>query len=163
MRLKLFWSLIVLGAVGLGAARTLPDADAQHDPSGTHPLIGTWSVVEEGNPTAGSGLLAFTSDGIVTVVGQTGRTGLGSWKATGSRTASGTWILPGEIEPGIVGSAVLQVTLEVVATGARFTADYDLTERTASGSVVDTSQGKVQASRISAEGFNASASPTASP
>jgi hypothetical protein len=163
MPLKLIWSLIVLSAVGLGAARALPIADAQQEPSAAHPLVGTWRVVEEGNPTAGAGLLAFTSDGIVTVVGQSGRSGLGSWTATGPRMASGTWILPGEIEPGIAGSAELHVTLEVDARGATFTADYDLTEHTASGARGDTSQGEVRGTRLQVEGFTGAASPTASP
>jgi hypothetical protein len=163
MHHKLVYLLFGFALLGFAVDRVRPDADAHRDTAGAYPLVGTWTVVEDGNPTAGPGLIAFTADGIVTVVGPTGRTGLGSWMATGPRTATGTWIIPGEIEQGIAGENLLHVSLEVDAAGAGFSADYDLTQRTISGTTVDTSQGTVHGARIQANGPDAVGSPTRSP
>src|SRR5829696_1346235 len=124
--------LLIVALIVLGIGTMLQDARAD-DCMTAHALIGTWSVVDEDNLTAGVGLLAFTADGIVTVVGPTGRAGLGVWAAIGPHTATGSWVIPGEIEPGIAGSAVLRVTLAVDAAGASVTGDYDLTNVTTSG------------------------------
>ncbi|MFL5761690.1 MAG: hypothetical protein ACJ789_18420 [Thermomicrobiales bacterium] len=157
--LKLLWLLIILGSFGLGVTCALPDAKAQRNTPTAHPLLGAWGVVEDGSLTVGAGLLAFTADGVVTVTSQSGRTGLGSWAATGPHATSGARIIPGKIEPGIMRSAELRVNIAVNPTGAGFTADYELTERTVAGSVDDTSQRGVFGTGIEADGASVCAAP----
>jgi hypothetical protein len=70
------------------------------------------------------------------------RVGLGSQEAIGQRTATGTWIILGESEPGIAGSMVLNVTIPVDSIGLRFTAVYGRREQSVSGATVDTSDGQ---------------------
>jgi hypothetical protein len=166
------WLLIVVALLSLSIGGGQPDVAARPvaakaavgcTPTATaaHSLVGAWSVVDVRNPASGPGVIAFTADGIVTVVGPTGRTGLGSWVATGPRTATGTWIIPGEIEIGEVGSVVLLASIEVDATGTDFSGNYDLTLRTASGTAVETSHGTVAGTRIRVEGPDPTASPSA--
>ena len=126
-----------------------------------HPLVGTWAVVEDGDPAAAPGLVAFAAEGVVVVVSPDGRTALGTWAATGPRTAVATWVYLGEIEVGIPGSGVVRVAVEVAAAGDALAAAYGLTAVTAGGAAAEASEGTVRGRRLPVEGPGATGRPLA--
>jgi hypothetical protein len=134
-------------------------------PSPTAPsrFVGTWRITETGSAPGTLGVLALTADGTVTAVGQSGRTGLGVWASSGPGTAIATWIEPGEIEPGIMGTTEVQTLLVLDATGTSFQATSTAIQRNARGTLQGTTHGTVTGTRLVVSGVSPDASPTSAP
>src|SRR5690349_4122084 len=113
------------------ADRLVSRADAQDSAQAAmagHPLVGTWVVDDPSNPTGAPSLTVFTSDGVVLDASAAGRTGAGSWKATGPRSGAATFIY---VIQGPAGNyranVVIRTALDVDASGKTLTARYSYT------------------------------------
>ncbi len=131
-----------------------------------HPLVGAWRVAVQvpGTP-AGTNLATFAADGTVAVAfptpnpvapGQTHKleywsTALGSWRASGERGATTTFVSLGADEAGTpIGTHTIAATVEVAADSASWEGPFTIEIAAADGTVLASVGGTVSATRIAA-------------
>ena len=112
----LLLAVVMLGIalVGGGALVT-----AQDGGGADHPLVGTWTLVVEGEQPES---VVFTADGGYVDVDSEGTVFLGVWESTGDTTANLTITVYDEEE----GAFRIRASIEVAADGQSFTASYTL-------------------------------------
>jgi hypothetical protein len=139
--------------LGLALAATTHHASAQ-DATPTsmagHPMVGTWIVDPERDNTADvPSLIVFTPDGTIIdpVAGFAG-----SWQATGPRT--GVFTLSG-IDAGSGSYLVIRGTFEVDEATDTMSGPYSVTIVGADGTVLATTQGTNQLTRLPAQSGDA--------
>jgi hypothetical protein len=100
-----------------------------------HPLVGSWAFdPEEEDPANPPSFTAFMADGILVNVGSDG-TSVGSWEATGPRTA--TFTFGGLVAGDPTGSSfVIRGTLEVDDSGDYASGQHAFTMFAADGTVL---------------------------
>lgn len=149
--------LLTLSIGGLFVLSRSPGISAQ-DASPTamsgHPLVGAWVLDTDTSDAANPPTLAsFSADGVYTQNELDNGPGIGSWHATGARTAELTFHSFGTDEQGNYGGMVtVRADIEVAADGQSLTATYTLELVDANGS--GTGQygpGNVSGTRIAVE------------
>lgn len=144
---------LLLSAVGGSRAVAAPAQQATA-PAG-HPLVGTWIIDPEvDNPTNPPSFDAFMADGTLVNIGSDGAS-VGSWEATGPRTATFTFT---GVAQGTGSSAVFIIrgNLEVDGTGEKITGAHSFTLVSADGKVlVAVKGGGAQGTRLHAEPLEA--------
>jgi hypothetical protein len=154
------WPLLVLAVLGFGVAHALPFATAANDAPAPSPFVGTWRISETRSAAGTLGVLALTADGTVIAVGQSERTALGVWAASAPGTAIASWVEPGEIEPGIMGTTEVQSVLVLDVTGTSMQATATVTQRNARGTLQGTTHGTFTGTRLVVSGASPGVSPT---
>ena len=151
-------ALVLVGAVGaVGVGRSVGTATEHATPAATagHPLVGTWVVDPEvDDPTNPPSFDAFMADGTLVNIGSDGAS-VGSWEATGPRTAIFTFA--GLVQEAGSGAAfILRATVEVDEAGESFTASHSFTLVAADGTVLAAAQGgAARGTRLHAEPLEA--------
>lgn len=114
------------GELGRGADALAQDATPAA-PAG-HPIVGAWLIdVDADDPANPPGLVIFRDDGTYLQADPDGRTGVGSWEATGPDTAALTALFHGQDETGdFADTTKVRATVEVADDGDALTAEYTL-------------------------------------
>jgi hypothetical protein len=151
-------AVVLIGLVAAGGRSTIAQDAATPAAMAGHPLIGTWIVTD---PTGSPSVTAFTADGIMldTEVGG-GGSGVGTWEATGERTAAFTLVIP-IADPQFQAVIVIRGTVEIDAAGDTATVPYSITGVGSDGAVVFTDEGQVTAARLPVEPIGAVGTPLA--
>jgi hypothetical protein len=162
-------ALLGLLAAGGRLAASAQQATPAVSPAATagHPLVGAW-VVDTSAEAAGQpqeatippDVTVFTDEGSVIDASGAGEPGVGSWEATGPRTAALTFVLPIQ-EEDFAGTVVIRATVEVDATGETFAGPYSYTVVAADGTVVDAGRDMARGTRIPVEPVEAGGTPLA--
>ena len=104
-----------------------------------HPLVGTWVVDPEDNdPTNPPSFTSYMADGTMVNIGSDGAS-VGSWDATGPRTATMTFTGLVLGQPGAY--FIIRGNLEVDESGTTFTGDHSFTMLSADGTVIVAAEG----------------------
>jgi hypothetical protein len=153
-------AVVLVGLIALGRASGSSAQDGT-PPAGLagHPLVGSWIVNDpQGQPS----VTAFTADGVVVDAETGGGTGIGSWQATGERTAAFTFVIQAsDAAQHFTGTIVIRGTAEVDASGDTFTAPYSYTVVQEDGTVLDSGTGTVTGTRLPIEPVDKKGSPLA--
>ncbi len=114
---------VVTAVIVLAGARAL----AQEPSDSTHPLVGAWLISFPDDPTLPPSLYSFTAEGTVVGTNVQG-TRIGSWQATGERTADMT-VVGYATGPARIMAALVKVhaQIEVDASGNHLTVRYVIT------------------------------------
>jgi len=118
--------ILLLGILALAGVAS--HAAAAHDAAppvlAAHPLVGAWMLgTNTADPTTLPPLMIFDADGTSVGADLGGRDTVGTWEATGSRTAALTLMAFAPGEGGAFGDMVkLRGAVEVAADGQSFTA-----------------------------------------
>jgi hypothetical protein len=130
---------LLVGAVGVVHSVGTEAQQATPATAG-HPLVGTWIVDPEGeDPTNPPSFDAFMADGTLVNIGSDGAS-VGSWEATGPRTA--TFTFAGLVQDsGGTASFILRGYLEVDETGENLTGGHSFTLVAADGTVLASAEG----------------------
>lgn len=122
-----------------------------------HPIVGTWMVTD---PSGSPSVTSFTADGVVTDIEADGGAALGTWVATGDRTAAFTMIL---IVASPEFSASIQINVEVTIdeTGNAGTGRYTYTAVLPDGTVAESGEGTVTVTRLGVQGLDSKGTPIA--
>ena len=135
--------------------------------SPSHPLVGSWrvTVTVPGAPATGTNLATYGADGTVVVAfpspvpappGQNHRLefytpALGTWLATGERSATQTFLSLAADENGTpVGTHTVTAQVEVDPTGASWSGPFRIGATSPTGDPQATVAGTVAATRITA-------------
>lgn len=105
-----------------------PTAQAHDEGMGTHPAIGAWSIdAEPENPDNAPEYTVLGSDGSVINVNPEGGPAIGSWSASGDRTADLTMLAPMvDPEAGFLGMLTIRASVGVADDGQTFSGNYTL-------------------------------------
>ncbi|MER3438166.1 MAG: hypothetical protein C4346_11565 [Chloroflexota bacterium] len=114
---------VVTSVIVLAGARAL----AQEPSASAHPLVGAWRISFPDDPTLPPSLYSFSDEGTVVGTNVEG-TRIGSWKATGERTADMT-VVGYATGPARVMAALVKVhaQIEVDTSGDHLTVRYTIT------------------------------------
>jgi hypothetical protein len=140
--------------------------DASPGPAAAHPFVGAWIVNTDTTMDVNFPALAVvTTDGTYIESHPDLGVGVGTWKATGIRTAELTIVFRG---PGLFGAPLglttARATVEVTEDGTVWEAPYRFEEVALDGTVVFTGEGHARAVRVGAEAVAGQATPrTATP
>ena len=131
---------ILVGAVGMGRSVSVAAPQATPAALAGHPLVGTWVVDPElDDPRNPPSFDAFMADGTLVNIGSDGAS-VGTWEATGSRTA--TFTFAGLVQNGGGEAAfILRGNLKVDEAGENFTGSHSFTLVSADGTVLAAAQG----------------------
>ena len=150
---------VLVGAVALGRSARTTAQDATPGATAGHPLVGTW-VVWTDEPPATPSVTAFGADGTAVDGCCGGAARVGTWRATGPRSADVTLVL---VLPGgdgrFAGSVTIRASLEVEAGGEALARPYSYTQVAADGTVVETGGGMTRGARLEAEPAAAAGTP----
>ena len=138
---------LLVGAIGVD--RSLGSARQQG--TAGHPLVGTWVVDPEvDDPSNPPSFDAFMADGTLVNIGSDG-TSVGTWEATGPRTASFTFA--GLVEgTGSGAFFIIRGSLEVDEAGDHLTGAHSFTMISADGTVLVAAEGGgAEGTRLPAE------------
>ena len=137
---------ILVGVFGLSRAV----GSASQQDTAAHPLVGTWVVDPEINdPANPPSFDAFMADGTMVNIGSDGAS-VGTWEATGPRTATMTFA--GLIEGNDGAFFILRGNLEVDEAGETLTGSHSFTIVGADGTVMAAFQGEgAQGTRLHSE------------
>jgi hypothetical protein len=143
-----------------------PEISAQNatpGPAAAHPFVGAWIVTTDTTMDVNLPALAVTTaDGTYIESHPDLGVGVGTWKATGIRTAELTIVFRG---PGLFGApaglTTVRATVEVTEDGTVWEAPYRFDEVALDGTVVLTGEGHARAVRVGAEAVAGRATPSA--
>lgn len=146
-------AVLTVVLVGLVALDHTPGSAAQNGTPTAglagHPLVGTWIV---NDPSGTPSVTTFTSDGIVIDTETGGGTGLGSWQATGARTASFTFVIQtSDPTQHFTGTVIIRGTAEVDTSGNSLTSSFSYTVVQENGTVLASGKGQVTGTRLPVE------------
>lgn len=143
---------VLLSSIGTAAQQATPAATVGH------PLVGTWVVDSEiENPTNPPSFNAFMADGTLVNIGSDGAS-VGTWEATGPRTATMTFAGLVQGESGVY--FIIRGNLEVDEAGETLAAIHSFTLVSADGTVLMAAEGGgAQTTRIHAEPLEAVGQP----
>ena len=118
----------LVGAVALGRSAGTAAQDATPDAAAGHPLVGAWLAdTDADDPANPPSLIVFHGDGTYLQTDPDGSNGVGTWEATGARTAALTAIFHAA-EEGAEGvfTVTVRATVEVDEAGDGWVAGYTL-------------------------------------
>jgi hypothetical protein len=131
---------LVIGMAGVGLVGVTASQQATPAATSGHPLVGTWIIDPEiENPANPPSFDAFMADGTLVNIGSDGAS-VGSWEATGPRTAAFTFagIVAGS---GDAAAFIIRGTLEVDETGEALTGLHSFTMVAADGVILASAEG----------------------
>ena len=158
-------AFVLITLLPLAGASVQPGASAQEatpTTTATHPFIGAWIVDTDVAIDVNFPALAVaTADGTYIESHPEVGVGVGTWEATGERTANLTIVFRAPGETGApVGLITAHATLEVTADGAGWEAPYSFEGVTPDGTVLFAGEGQSRAVRVGAEAVATMATPT---
>ena len=128
-RLSVLLSVLAVALVALFAAGRASGTTAQDATPGAlagHPLVGSWVLdTNADDPANPPSLARFSADGGYVEVDVDG-VAVGSWEATGERTATLTFAFLEAGDGQFFGTGTVRATIEVDAGGDGLTAQYTL-------------------------------------
>jgi hypothetical protein len=165
-RVLAFAAFVTFTLLTLLVATVHPDVSAQDatpGPAAAHPFVGAWIVDTDVNDDANLPALAVaTTDGTYMESRPDVGVGVGTWKATGVRTAELTIVFRAAGEFGApVGLITAHATIDVSATGDVWEAPYRFEEVTPDGTLVFAGERQSRAVRLGAETVAGLATPGA--
>ena len=165
-RLRRFVAIVAFVAVVVVLAKGPGPHSAAQDgtpaAAAGHPLVGSWAAVFGGDVAGGLFLAAFSGDGTVVVTDFDGDHGVGSWAATGPRSATVTYVFLGANDAGLLdGSVAIRAAVEVDPAGGAFMGETSYTFVAPDGAVGDTGLLVTRGVRLPVEGLAATGNPLA--
>jgi hypothetical protein len=146
-------AVVLLGLLAPG--RATPDTFAQEaTPGGTtgHPFVGAWRMTNAAFPEEAPILVMLHADGTYFQVEVDGSIGIGSWEATGERSAAVTFFEQFADDRGAVNTITIRAAGVVASGGDAFTATYTIElTRPDGASGGEYGPGTVEATRIAVE------------
>lgn len=150
----------LVGALALGGSAGTTAQDATPAATAGHPLVGTWLLDSEvDNEADAPSVTAFAADGTAVDAGSDGAS-VGTWEATGPRTATLTLVGVFE-EEGFGGSFFVRAEIEVDAAGETFATPYTFTVVAADGTVLETGEVTGRGTRLRVPAAGAVGTPLA--
>lgn len=138
---------VLLGVATLGHSTGTGAQEATPGATAGHPLVGTWLLDSEvDNAADAPSVTAFAADGTAVDAGVDGAS-VGTWEATGPRTATLTLVGVFE-EEGFGGSFFVRADIEVDEAGETFATPYTFTVVAADGTVLETGEETGRGTRL---------------
>jgi hypothetical protein len=118
----------LLAVLSIGSSPHVTAKGATPSAMAGHPLIGAWLAdVDVNDPNNPPSLIIFHDDGTYIQSDPDGSNGVGTWEATGPRTAALTALFQNQTESGaLAGTVKVRAAITVDASGNAWTADYTL-------------------------------------
>lgn len=146
---------VLVAGVALGRGAGTSAQDATPAAMAEHPLVGAWVVDSSAeDPSDAPAVAVISADGsLIDTEGVAG-----TWRATGPRTASSTFVI---VSDDGAGSVVIRGSFEVDEAGETWTQPYSFTVVAADGTVLASGRDTARARRIPVEPVEAEGTPLA--